>query len=222
MSAVERLLPSAEAEALLELTRELAEKELAPRAAEFEERAEFPREVFRTLGRAGLLGLPYPEEYGGGGQPYEVYLQVVEELAGAWLAVGLGVSVHTLACFPTAAFGTEEQRRRWLPDDARRGTARRLLPVRAGVGIGRRRAQHPGGARGRGVPGQRRQGVGHPRRRRGLLQPDGAHRRHRPARHLLPARRGRHGRPATAAAGEEDGHVVESDRPDRAGRRPDR
>jgi alkylation response protein AidB-like acyl-CoA dehydrogenase len=110
------LLPSEEAAALLELTRELADKELRPHAAEYEERAEFPREVFRTLGRAGLLGLPYPEEYGGGGQPYEVYLQVIEELAGAWLAVGLGVSVHTLACYPTAAFGTEEQRRRWLPE----------------------------------------------------------------------------------------------------------
>ncbi len=111
-----RLLPSEEAEALLELTRELAEKELAPRASEFEVRAEFPREVFRTLGRAGLLGLPYPEEFGGGAQPYEVYLQVVEELAGAWLAVGLGVSVHTLACFPTFAYGSDEQKRRWLPD----------------------------------------------------------------------------------------------------------
>jgi alkylation response protein AidB-like acyl-CoA dehydrogenase len=111
-----RLLPSEEAEALLELTRELAEKELTPRASEFEARGEFPREVFRTLGRAGLLGLPYPEEIGGGAQPYEVYLQVVEELAGAWLTVGLGVSVHTLACFPTAAYGTDEQKRRWLPD----------------------------------------------------------------------------------------------------------
>ena len=64
------------------------------------------------LGRAGLLGLPYPEEHGGGGQPYEVYLQVLEEIAAAWLAVGIGVSVHTLACYPVAAFGTDEQRER--------------------------------------------------------------------------------------------------------------
>jgi hypothetical protein len=113
---VERLLPSGEAEALLGLTRDLADGELRPRVAEYERRAEFPREVFRTLGRAGLLGLPYPEQYGGGGQPYEVYLQVLEELSAAWLAVGLGVSVHTLACFPTAAFGSAEQKERWLPD----------------------------------------------------------------------------------------------------------
>jgi hypothetical protein len=72
--------------------------------------------VFRTLGRAGLLGLPYPEEYGGAAQPYEVYTQVVEELARGWLAVGLGVSVHTLSCYPLATVGTEEQKTAWLSD----------------------------------------------------------------------------------------------------------
>jgi alkylation response protein AidB-like acyl-CoA dehydrogenase len=113
---VERTLPTPEAEALLELTRDLAERELRPRAADFERRAEFPREVFRTLGAAGLLGLPYPEEFGGGAQPYEVYLQVVEELSAAWLAVGLGVSVHTLACFPTFGYGSDEQRGKLLPE----------------------------------------------------------------------------------------------------------
>ena len=113
---VERTLPTEEAEALLGLTRELMREELAPRAAEYEEQGRFPREVFATLGQAGLLGLPYPEEYGGGGQPYEVYLQVVEEVATAWATVAEGISVHTLACFPLAAYGTEEQRRRWLPD----------------------------------------------------------------------------------------------------------
>jgi alkylation response protein AidB-like acyl-CoA dehydrogenase len=116
MAPVTRELPTEEAEALLGLTRELADGELRPRAGDYERRGEFPREVFRTLGRAGLLGLPYDEAYGGAGQPYETYLQVVEELANAWLAVGLGVSVHTLACYPTAAFGAEAQRKRWLPD----------------------------------------------------------------------------------------------------------
>jgi hypothetical protein len=100
---------------LLDLTRELADKEVRPRADAAERDAVFPREVFRTLGRSGLLGLPYSERWGGGGQPYEVYLQVVEELARAWLAVGLGVSVHTLTCLPLAVYGTDEQRDRWLP-----------------------------------------------------------------------------------------------------------
>jgi alkylation response protein AidB-like acyl-CoA dehydrogenase len=114
--SVERILPTDEAAALLGLTRELAEGELAPRVADFEAKGEFPREIVRTLGRSGLLGLPYPEEYGGGGQPYEVYLQVIEELAGRWLAVAEAVSVHTLACYPVAAQGTDAQRKRFLPD----------------------------------------------------------------------------------------------------------
>jgi alkylation response protein AidB-like acyl-CoA dehydrogenase len=101
---------------LLDLTRELADKELRPQADAAEREQRFPREAFRMLGRSGLLGLPYPERWGGGGQPYEVYLQVVEELAQAWLTVGLGVSVHTLTCLPLAVFGTEEQRDKWLPE----------------------------------------------------------------------------------------------------------
>jgi alkylation response protein AidB-like acyl-CoA dehydrogenase len=113
---VERTLPTPEADELIALTRDLVAAELAPRAAAGEEDERFPREVFRTLGRAGLLGLPYPEDYDGGGQPYEVYLQVIEELAAGWLTVGLGVSVHTLSCFPIAAYGSAEQRERLLPD----------------------------------------------------------------------------------------------------------
>ena len=100
---------------LLDLTRELADKELRPAVDAAEQTGTFPREVFRLLGRSGLLGLPYPERWGGGDQPYEVYLQVVEELARAWLAVGLGVSVHTLTCFPLATAGTPQQQERWLP-----------------------------------------------------------------------------------------------------------
>ncbi|MEC3895747.1 MULTISPECIES: acyl-CoA dehydrogenase family protein [Nocardiopsis] len=114
--AVERTLHTPEAEQLLELTREIVDKEIAPRAAEDEENSVFPRDVFTTLGRAGLLGLPYSGEYGGGDQPYEVYLQVVEELARGWLAVGLGVSVHSLSCYPLATFGGDEQKGRHLPD----------------------------------------------------------------------------------------------------------
>ena len=116
MPPVVRSLPSSDAEALLELTRDLVQGEVAPRAAEMESRGEFPRELFRTLGKAGLLGLAYGEEHGGGAQPYEVYLQVLEELARGWLAIGVGVSVHTLSCYPLAAFGTDEQKERWLPD----------------------------------------------------------------------------------------------------------
>src|ERR687887_647883 len=61
----ERLLPTTEAEDLLKLTREIARDELAPIASRYEEEERFPREQFRLLGRSGLLGLPYPEQWGG-------------------------------------------------------------------------------------------------------------------------------------------------------------
>ena len=107
-----RQLPTDEARDLLALTREICTKELAPRSAEAEATETFPRDVFALLGQAGLLSLPYPEEFGGGDQPYEVYLQVLEELAAARLTVGLGTSVHTLACYGLASFGTKERRSR--------------------------------------------------------------------------------------------------------------
>jgi alkylation response protein AidB-like acyl-CoA dehydrogenase len=113
---VERVLPTEESRELLALVGDLARTELAPRVADFEARKEFPRDLVRLLGQTGLLGLPYDEAYGGGAQPYEVYLQVLEELASVWAAVALAVSVHTMSCYPLAAFGTDEQRDRWLPE----------------------------------------------------------------------------------------------------------
>ncbi|MFL4902909.1 acyl-CoA dehydrogenase family protein [Streptomyces sp. MMS24-I2-30] len=113
--SVERQLPTDEARDLISLVREIAHREIAPRAAEEEDAGRFPREIFTLLSESGLLGLPYDSEYGGGDQPYEVYLQVLEELAAARLTVGLGASVHTLACYPLAAHGSKEQRAEHLP-----------------------------------------------------------------------------------------------------------
>ena len=112
----DRLLPTSEAEALVALAREIARDELAPRAAAAEEAEQFPREQFRLLGKSGLLGLPYAERWGGGEVPYEVYLQVLEEIATAWMTVGVGLSVHTMSCYALAEYGTDEQRGEWLPD----------------------------------------------------------------------------------------------------------
>jgi len=112
---VDRLLPTEDAEALLELTREICAKELAPQVDGAEERAEFPEAAYDVLGRSGLLSLPFPEEYGGGAQPYEVYLQVIEEIATAWPSVGVGTSVHSLTATVVAANASEEQKAEWLP-----------------------------------------------------------------------------------------------------------
>lgn len=112
---VDRLLPSDEARELIELTRDIADKVLDPIVDEHEKAETYPEGVFAQLGAAGLLSLPQPEEWGGAGQPYEVYLQVLEEIAARWAAVGVAVSVHSLSSHPLLAYGTEEQKQRWLP-----------------------------------------------------------------------------------------------------------
>jgi len=112
---VERLMPTPEAADLIDLTREIVGKEMRPRVDDAERAGTFPRDVFLTLGRAGLLSLPYPEEHGGGAQPYEVYLQVLEEIAAVWASVGAGTSVHVLSCFGLFHAGTPEQQQAWLP-----------------------------------------------------------------------------------------------------------
>ncbi len=112
---IERQLPTAEAADLIDLVRDIADAEMRPLASAHEESGEFPRDVFRLLGKSGLLSLPYDEQYGGGGQPYEVYLQALEELASAWLSVAMGVSVHVLSCFPLVTAGSDELRKELLP-----------------------------------------------------------------------------------------------------------
>ncbi|MFD9905703.1 acyl-CoA dehydrogenase family protein [Streptomyces sp. NPDC059063] len=112
---VERQFPTEEARDLLALVRDVIQREIAPHAAEEEEAGRFPRELFTLLSESGLLGLPYDSAFGGGDQPYEVYLQVLEELAAARLTVGLGVSVHSLACHGLAGYGTKEQQAEHLP-----------------------------------------------------------------------------------------------------------
>ncbi|MER6995721.1 acyl-CoA dehydrogenase family protein [Streptomyces sp. NPDC000410] len=112
---VDRELPTEEARDLIALVRDIVQREIAPGAAEEEEAGRFPRDTFSLLSESGLLGLPYDSAHGGGDQPYAVYLQVLEELAAARLTVGLGVSVHSLACHALATYGTKEQQAEHLP-----------------------------------------------------------------------------------------------------------
>ncbi len=113
---VDRILPTGDAEELIALTRDVADKVLDPIVDEHERTEAYPEGVFAQLGAAGLLSLPQPEEWGGGGQPYEVYLQVLEEIAARWAAVAVAVSVHSLSSHPLLAFGADEQKQRWLPE----------------------------------------------------------------------------------------------------------
>ncbi len=106
---------SDEQQALLDLARDIGRREIAPRADEWERAGEFPQPAFDALGKAGLLGLAYPEEYGGGAQPNWMYMHVLEELSASLLSVGLGASVQTMTIFPAHAYGTPEQKSRWMP-----------------------------------------------------------------------------------------------------------
>jgi alkylation response protein AidB-like acyl-CoA dehydrogenase len=112
---VDRLLPTEEAADLILLVRDVADKVLTPIVDAHEKAESYPEGVFPQLGGAGLLSLPQPLQWGGGGQPFEVYLQVLEEIAARWAAVAVAVSVHSLSCHPLLEFGSDEQRQRWLP-----------------------------------------------------------------------------------------------------------
>ena len=112
---VDRLLPDQDAADLIALTRDICDKVLSPIVDQHERNETYPEGVFAQLGAAGLMSQPQPEEWGGGGQSFEVYLQVLEEIAARWAAVAVAVSVHSLSCHPLLMFGTDEQRARWLP-----------------------------------------------------------------------------------------------------------
>jgi alkylation response protein AidB-like acyl-CoA dehydrogenase len=104
-----------EQRALLDLVRDYAAKEVAPRAAADEAAGRFPRDLFDGLGRLDLTGLPFDPDVGGGEQPFAVYLAVVEELSRAFLTVGLGLSVHTLATWAVDTYAGEALRREIVP-----------------------------------------------------------------------------------------------------------
>ena len=115
-TTVTRTLPNPEAQSLIDMVAAFSDDKLAPLAAEAEANGQFPRELIDQLGTLGLLSLPFPESIGGGGQGYEVYLQVLEEIAMRWASVALTVSVHSLACHPLIAFGSRANHNDTLRD----------------------------------------------------------------------------------------------------------
>ncbi len=107
---------SAERQAILQTVREFAEAEIRPHVMEWDERQQFPGEVFRKLGDLGLLGTIFPEEYGGAGLSTSDYAAIVEELASVDGSVALALAAHTsLGSSHIFRFGNEAQRRRYMP-----------------------------------------------------------------------------------------------------------
>ena len=101
---------------LREMYREFAENEVKPLAEEVDEEERFPVETVKKLARYGFLGIPFPKEYGGAGGDALAYAMAVEELSKVCGTTGVIVSAHTsLCCAPIYEYGTEEQKRKYLP-----------------------------------------------------------------------------------------------------------
>ena len=111
---------TAEQQEIQALARELADAEIAPHAADWDREHRFPQEVFTRLAEVGLMGVCVPEEYGGAGADFLSYILVLEQLSRADAGVGVTVAVHTSATtLPILAWGTEEQKSRFVPRLAR-------------------------------------------------------------------------------------------------------
>ena len=95
--------------------REFVADRAAPSAAGYEEKKEFPRDLFRQLGEMGLCGIPYAERYGGAGQDFLTYLLVLEEVASGFFSLALALSVHHLSAFGLHQFGSEYVKTKYLP-----------------------------------------------------------------------------------------------------------
>ena len=99
-----------------DMVRKLAQNEIAPRAAEIDRTHEFPRENIRKMAELGLMGVPIPEEYGGAGCDFLSYIITIEEISKACASTGVILAVHTsVGTLPILYFGTEEQKRKYIP-----------------------------------------------------------------------------------------------------------
>ncbi len=107
---------SPEHELIRRTVREFAEGEVAPVAEELDRTKSFPYEIVEKLGRLNLMGIPFPQEYGGGGGDTLAYALAVEELTRVDSSVAITLCAHTsLGTQPVYLFGSDEQKRQWLP-----------------------------------------------------------------------------------------------------------
>ena len=102
-------------ESLRKTVQEFTQKRIAPGAAERDEKEIFPRDIYNEMGKLGLMGIPYPEEYGGAGMDFVAYALAVEEISKVDAGIGIGLSVHTSLCsWPIFKYGNEEQKQKFL------------------------------------------------------------------------------------------------------------
>jgi short-chain 2-methylacyl-CoA dehydrogenase len=164
-----------EQQELRESVARFAREVVAPVIGGYYERGEFPSDIVARMGKLGLFGLPFPAEYGGMGGDYFALCLALEELARVDSSVAITLEAGvSLGAMPIYRFGSEEQRRRWLPElcTGERLAAFGLTEPGGGSDI-------PGHAAGRAVGGGWQQGVHHQRRHLDHLPGHGAG-HHRP------------------------------------------
>src|SRR3954451_24838725 len=158
---------------LRDTVRDFAREEVRPVAEELDRTKSFPYEIVAKLGKLGLMGIPFPEEYGGGGADNLAYALAIEELARVDSSVGITVAAHTsLGTMPINLWGTDEQKSEWMPalctgerlaafglTGAEAGAERGKPPARGRRG--RRQHPHPRSARRWRVGDRRREAVHH-------------------------------------------------------------
>lgn len=106
-----------EQQMIKKMIRKFAETEIEPIAEMIDAEAEYPKETIAKLGKLGVMGMPFPQEYGGAGADYIAYIMAIEELSKVCGSHGVIVQTHNaLCCWPIFTYGTEEQKRKYLPD----------------------------------------------------------------------------------------------------------
>ncbi|HBV97651.1 MAG: acyl-CoA dehydrogenase [Peptococcaceae bacterium BICA1-7] len=99
-----------------DMVRKLAQNEIAPRAAQYDSSHQFPWENIKKMSELGLMGVPIPEEWGGAGCDFLTYILTIEEISRACASTGVILAVHTsVGTFPILLFGTEEQKKKYVP-----------------------------------------------------------------------------------------------------------
>ena len=109
------MIPTEEQVLIRDMARTFATKQIAPFAAEWEDQARFPAEVFKAMGKLGLMGMTVPQEWGGAGLDYVTYAMALEEIAAGDGAVAIVMSGHnSVGCMPILEYGTQAQKERYL------------------------------------------------------------------------------------------------------------
>ena len=164
MTASEPPIPNYDESLILDSVDRFLERDVRPHVRELEENDVWPEEIVGKMKELGLFGATIGEEYGGLGLSASTYTRIVERVSAVWMSVSGIFNSHLIMAAAVERFGTEAQKRRYLPRCASGELRGANRPHRARLRHGSARGPHPGGASRRPLRGQRRQDVDHQQR----------------------------------------------------------